>query len=99
MTVNESDARIALPRSQLFQKFGAKGLILTTLALVLVFIWVFFVRPEMRFRAVVQRYPIGTQAETILKDYKGKVTLETSGNIPVLGPTEEDTERTRRKYI
>ena len=57
--------------------------------------WVMLVQPEINFRKVVKKYPVGTPAGTILKDYGANVELLRSGS--ELGP--EPTEEEKKRYI
>ena len=63
---------------------NAKIIVPALLACVLLlFASLFLVRPEIRFREVLRKYPPGTTAQRILADYGPRAHLVQSGNVPV----------------
>ena len=60
-------------------------------------IWIFFVRPKVRYKEVLLKYPAGTAAYTILGDYPGKLQLQASGVI-LPSDAREDEKYTTALY-
>jgi hypothetical protein len=53
--------------------------------------WLFYVVPEIKYRKVLSRYPRGTAAEKVLRDYGGTLELHKSSNY--LGPDPSEDEK------
>jgi len=72
---------------------------LVPLAGLFVWLWLSFVRPEVRYRHVVQQYPRGTPADSLIRDYGGKVKLARTQIALPLDSGDEEKKRAAVYYI
>ena len=74
-------------KRQLWEGLAAAAVVALSLG------WWGLVQPEVRFRQVIRKYPLGTEAQTVLRDFGGQVILHQSDNFPGPDSTEPEKER------
>ena len=68
-------------------------------AVILSATWWAFVQPQLRFRQIVTKYPLGTEAQTVLTDFEDRVVLHRSDNFPGPDSTQLEKERWSAYYV